>query len=96
MNNKGLQDIINMIGENNILFDEMQNLIRIWFIDNGWPRICSLRFDFFMGMQKADRIQVNIIILNHSRNMKPSNYLIFYIYKIRCVNEIILLILFGT
>ncbi|GBB84015.1 hypothetical protein RclHR1_10660003 [Rhizophagus clarus] len=58
MNNKGLQDIIDMIGENNILFDEMQNLIRIWFNDNGWPRICSFRFDFFMGMQKADRIQM--------------------------------------
>ncbi|CAI2174230.1 1645_t:CDS:10, partial [Funneliformis geosporum] len=58
MNNKGLQDIINMIGENNILFDEMQNLIRIWFFDNGWSRICSFRFDFFMGMQKADRIQM--------------------------------------
>ncbi|RIA83316.1 hypothetical protein C1645_467290 [Glomus cerebriforme] len=58
MNNKGLQDIIYMIGENNILFDEMQNLIRIWFNDNGWPRICSFRFDFFMGMQKADRIQM--------------------------------------
>ncbi|CAG8489266.1 15920_t:CDS:10 [Funneliformis caledonium] len=58
MNNKGLQDIINMIGENNILFDEMQSLIRIWFVENGWSRICSFRFDFFMGMQKADRIQM--------------------------------------
>ena len=63
MNNKGLQDIVDMIGENHILFDEMQNLIRIWFNDNGWARICSFRFDFFMGMQKADRIQVNITIM---------------------------------
>ena len=70
MNNKGLQDIIDMIGENNILFDEMQNLIRIWFYDNGWSKICSFRFDFFMGMQKADRIQVIIIMmLNESENL---------------------------
>ena len=45
------------------LFDDVQRVFRELFTMLGWPSICSFRFDFFMAMQSAGKIQVSAIIM---------------------------------
>ncbi|CAG8460743.1 11659_t:CDS:10 [Acaulospora colombiana] len=54
----GLRSIINLVHESSDLFDDLLHIIREWHKEFGVSKICSFRFDFFMGMQKAGRIQM--------------------------------------
>ncbi|CAG8649933.1 29856_t:CDS:10 [Racocetra persica] len=58
INAAGLQYIINLVHENSVLFAELQNIVREWYKEYGLSKLCSFRFDFFMGMQKAGRIHM--------------------------------------
>ncbi|RIB16713.1 cofactor of BRCA1-domain-containing protein [Gigaspora rosea] len=58
INAPGLQYIINLVHENAVLFAELQNIVREWYKEYGLSKLCSFRFDFFMGMQKAGRIHM--------------------------------------
>ncbi|RHZ86832.1 hypothetical protein Glove_43g21 [Diversispora epigaea] len=58
INDNGLQQTIILVHESVDLFEDFLQFVREWFKDFGLSKICSYRFDFFMGMQKAGRIHM--------------------------------------
>ncbi|CAG8700569.1 17606_t:CDS:10 [Acaulospora morrowiae] len=87
LDDQGLRSIINLVHESSDLFEDLLHIIREWHREFGVSKICSFRFDFFMGMQKAGRIQM--CKRDHSYNI------IWYInggirkgIDLSCINQI--------
>ena len=60
------------------LFDDVQRVFRELFTMLGWPSICSFRFDFFMAMQSAGKIQVSAIIVTVAYKWYPLSTLLLH------------------
>jgi hypothetical protein len=58
-NHKFVQEVVEIVNDSVELFDDVQRVFRELFTILGWPSICSFRFDFFMAMQSAGKIQVS-------------------------------------
>ncbi|KAG9297730.1 hypothetical protein G9A89_011245 [Geosiphon pyriformis] len=58
VNQRNVQQIVNVIGDSTVLFKAVQPILRELYIQFGWASICSFRFDLFMAMQKANKILI--------------------------------------
>ncbi|CAH1760716.1 1880_t:CDS:10 [Entrophospora sp. SA101] len=73
VNQRGVLELVNLVGDNKELFHAIPQFFRDWFREYGWTKIPTFKFDFLMAMQNAGRIQIC--------KLEPAYHVVWYLNK---------------